>query len=835
MSSAFAMPSLVLDLDNPVNAQLLPASQYYIDTDESLDFSSAQRLDSATWKSFQRPQFKLGLISGFVWVKTTLRTTGSRNRDIALKLHHSLDSQRLRVSTRGEKAEQFSFGMGAEPTHNHTDNDGLISSKVKPDHVVIRLSPDKTYNLLLRSNSANPVVSDFRALDHETLLAEGQALDSWLYAYLLLTLFVTLYSCHLLLTTRDPAYLYHMSYILSVMLYLLTDTGYLIAWFELYDLQLLQKLTMLGLTSSLLSIMLFFRVINTGFNQYSSNIKILYNIFISANLLIILLVFLSSYELTIRLFTINASLVLLMACYLLLKTPYQVIVKGFFEDSRSVILRVTLLAFTPLAIVHLITRMGLINVNWLTNYILFLSVFIEIFLIAGMLLLNIRQSNKAFQMEELTNSLSSLPNHIAIERQLLKSNFFEPQALLQIWVSGFDSLQTTLGTEPFREFLASFGRKAEQQFSETTLLAHAQPADATSNRSLFHSDLNTFVILCRSLNQEDQHTIAEIVSNAINEAIDPYHEHFNFKVSIGAHIFEKNQSDFETIIQKSTLALSDGINNGIPFNYYTKHIGFSEARRNRLVGDFYHSLNQGEFFLLWQPQVDTQKKSICGVEVLARWKHPEYGMIGPDEFIPLLEQSHRISDLTVWVINTVFDQLPLLHQSAGKVEASINLSTRDLSNNDLVELLDMKLLRHADLVPYITMEITESMMIDDYQAVLSNVNKLQQRGFKVSIDDFGSGYASYAYLQSLPADELKIDKCYTDRFEEPRTSAILESVIELAQCLNITTVVEGIESTQQVELFTKLGVDRLQGWALGKPMSLDDLILKTSPNCYRYD
>lgn len=826
MSSALAAPLLVLDLDKSVNSQLLPTSQYYVDSDELLDFSSAKNLDAAAWVPFQREQFQFGFTSGAVWVKTTFKTTGSKSRDIALKLHHSLDNQSLRVSS-SDEATVFSFGMGMKPTHRHENHDESTSIKAKPDHVIVLLSPNKTYHLLLRSKSANPVISDFRAVDHETLLAECQVLDSWLYAYLLLALLVIIYSSSLLLVTRDSAYLYHMSYILSVMLYLLTDTGYITAWFELYDLQLLQRLTLLSLTSGLLSIMLLFRAVHADFNQYSPVIKTIYNSLINAGLLIALLMFVTSYELAVRLFTVNVSIALLMACYLLLKAPYNVIVKGFFEDYRSMIFRVTLLIFTPLVIVHLITRMGFIKVNWLTDYILFLSMFIETFLITGLLLLNMNQSKRAFQLEELTNNLSSLPNHLALERQFLKSDHPAPQTLLQVWVSGFDSLQTTLGPAKFRKFLVSFGHKAKQQISETTLLAHSQPS-AEKNHPLFHSDLKTFVILCRSLNQEDQDTIVEIITTAINAAIDPYHEHFDFKVSIGAHIFESQQSDFETVIQKSMLTLSDGIKNDVPFNYYTENIGFNEARRNRLISDFYHSLNHGEFFLLWQPQFDTHKNTICGVEVLARWKHAEYGMVGPDEFIPLLEQSHRISALTKWVINTVFDKLPSLHQSAGKVEVSINLSTRDLSNNDLVELLDKKLISHADLVPYVTMEITESMMIDDYQVVLRNVNKLQQRGFKVSIDDFGSGYASYAYLQSLPADELKIDKCYTDRFEEPRTSAILESVIELAKNLNITTVVEGVESTQQIERFTQLGVDRLQGWALGKPMSLDDLIIKAS-------
>jgi sensor c-di-GMP phosphodiesterase-like protein len=472
-------------------------------------------------------------------------------------------------------------------------------------------------------------------------------------------------------------------------------------------------------------------------------------------------------------------------------------------------------------------KLGFIPVNVVTNHILFLAVFVEIFLISGVLLLNLRTSKRAFKNQEVTNNLSLLPNDIALERQLKKSTFAKPVSLFQVWISGFDGLQTTLGTKMFSEFLQGFGKEAQRRLDETSFLNHTRTSQDTA-RSLFHSDQNTFIVLSRQLNKEDQDLFLDIIETSINKVIDELHEHFDFKVSIGAYVFDNAQQDFEIIIKNSVLALSQGIKNGSSFTYYTEHIGFNEARRNQLINDFYRSLLNGEFFLLWQPQYDTVKDTISGVEVLARWNHAELGMIGPDEFIPLLEQSHRISDLTKWVINKVFKELPLLHESSSDVEVSINLSTRDLSNGDLIEMLDQKLETNQHLVPYITMEITESMMIDDYQVVLNNVNKLQERGFKVSIDDFGSGYASFSYLQSLPANELKIDRCYTERFEEPRTSAILESVIDLAKSLNMIIVVEGVESTQQVERFTKLGVDRLQGWAMGKPMSLDDLILKTS-------
>jgi len=829
IAPAFAESTLVLNLDEPVNTQLLPTAQYYADPDQRLNFSTVQSLEPTLWKSFNREQFRLGFTSGFTWVRTAFRTTGNTGRDVSLKLHHSLENQTIRLTTRGEEAQLFTLGLGAKPTptHGHQDHDDDTLVKTKLDHAGVRLLPNKTYHLVLRSHSANPVISDFRIVDDATLIAEEQVLNSWLYSYLLLALLVIIYNSSILLISRDVAYLYHISYLLSVMLYLLTDSGYLSMWFELYDLRTLQRLTLLGLSGGLLSILLFFRVMNSKFSIYSPTVKYIYNAIISINIIIVLIMFVTPYEIGVKLFTLNVSVTLLTSFYLASKVSFSELIESFFKDYRSMILWATLSIFTPLAMIHLLTRMGLINVNWFTNHVLFIALFVEVFLIAGMLLLNIRHSKNAYQLEELTNSLSALPNDIALERQLQTLENDTSRTLLQIWVSGFDGLRTTLGPAAFRDFLISFGQIAKQHLNQSTLVAPSQPG-AKDNDRLFHSDLSTFILLCKPLSVEDQRTILDTIKRTISTAIDPYYEHFDFKVTVGAYLFESAKSDHETIIQKSILALSNGIEHDIPFSYYAEHIGVNETRRNRLIGDFAHSLRQGDFFLLWQPQFDTHQNVISGVEVLARWKHREYGLVGPDEFVPLLEQSHRISDLTKWVINKVFDELPRLHESAGKVEVSINLSTRDLSNNELIELLNEKLVTASDLVPYVTMEITESMMIDDYQVVLANVNKLQRLGFKISIDDFGTGYASFAYLQSLPADELKIDKCYTDRFEEPRTSAILTSVIELAKSLNISIVVEGVESTQQIERFTKLEVDRLQGWALGKPMSLDDLIIKAS-------
>ena len=272
---------------------------------------------------------------------------------------------------------------------------------------------------------------------------------------------------------------------------------------------------------------------------------------------------------------------------------------------------------------------------------------------------------------------------------------------------------------------------------------------------------------------------------------------------MGAYEFDHSKNTLNTALVNCNLALAHSIKHNQKFKMYTPQMSFDERQRLALVNDFRDSLANDELFLLWQPQYDTQTSKIIGAEVLARWQHEQYGLISPDLFIPLLEQSNRICELSYWVINEVLKQLPSIHQSHPNIEISINLSPRDLIGDDLVEFLDRNLKAHSCMIPFITFEITETLLIDDYSDVLKNVEKLQSRGFKISIDDFGSGYSSFAYLQKLPANELKIDKIYTDSYLENSSNAILESMIFMAKRLNMRIVVEGIEHQQQVDLFKK--------------------------------
>ena len=208
-----------------------------------------------------------------------------------------------------------------------------------------------------------------------------------------------------------------------------------------------------------------------------------------------------------------------------------------------------------------------------------------------------------------------------------------------------------------------------------------------------------------------------------------------------------------------------------------------------------------------------------------RWRHPVYGDLAPGQFIPLLEQSSVITGLSIWVVNQVFANAPSFLHHYPDLDISINLSVYDLMHSKLLTAIDHLLASAPSYITHhIIMEVTESVLMEDNERVLNSVKALQSRGFRISIDDFGAGYASFGYLQTLPANELKIDKRYTDTCHEPNSQAIIRSIIDLALRLNMTIVVEGIENRGQQQLFTDWGAHRLQGWMLGKPATQNEIL-----------
>jgi diguanylate cyclase (GGDEF)-like protein/PAS domain S-box-containing protein len=241
--------------------------------------------------------------------------------------------------------------------------------------------------------------------------------------------------------------------------------------------------------------------------------------------------------------------------------------------------------------------------------------------------------------------------------------------------------------------------------------------------------------------------------------------------------------------------------------------------RLELRTDLDSALARGQFFLLYQPIVDLDGLRIRGVEALIRWRHPQRGVIPPDDFIPLLEESGQIIEVGRWVLDQACAQATGWHRRGHPITVSANVSMRQLESDRLVGDVEEALVRSQLEASWLTLEITESTLMRDARVTVSRLRQLKEVGVNIAIDDFGTGYSSLAYLRQFPVDVLKIDRSFvSDMTESSDANALIHTLVELGRTLGLVTLAEGIELGSQLDGLRRERCDTGQGYLFSRPV-----------------
>ncbi len=244
-----------------------------------------------------------------------------------------------------------------------------------------------------------------------------------------------------------------------------------------------------------------------------------------------------------------------------------------------------------------------------------------------------------------------------------------------------------------------------------------------------------------------------------------------------------------------------------------------------LLSELRYAVDHAQLRLFLQPKVNLMTGLVIGAEALVRWEHPTRGLVPPMRFIPFAEQTGFIRVLTAWMIEQSTRMCSEMVAAGLDMKLSVNLSTRDLMDQDLPLKLERVLAHHQVDPGRMVMEITESAIMDDPQRAMQTLERLHAMGLKLSIDDFGTGYSSLAYLKRLPVDELKIDKSFVMSMESDLQDAkIVRSTVDLAHNLGLTVVAEGVENAKSWKLLTGLSCDEAQGYFIARPMPANQFI-----------
>ena len=291
----------------------------------------------------------------------------------------------------------------------------------------------------------------------------------------------------------------------------------------------------------------------------------------------------------------------------------------------------------------------------------------------------------------------------------------------------------------------------------------------------------------------------------------------------GIAFYPEHGPDIDTLLRHSDIAMESAELSDASFAIYEPEKDAYSTRRLTLMGDLLSAIENEELELYLQPQMSTNDIRLTGAEALIRWQHHKHGFIAPDEFIPLAEQSGLIKPLTRWVLNKALSYASELAQVRQPLQISINLSAKNLQENDLINSIEQQLNKYAYPSHKLTLEVTESSVMDNPDHALETLHKLKALGIHLSIDDFGTGYSSLAYLRKMPVDELKIDRTFVMNMEQNQDDQkIVEMTINLSHTLGLSVVAEGIESEHIIQQLNQLGCDYIQGYHIARPMPFEE-------------
>lgn len=416
-----------------------------------------------------------------------------------------------------------------------------------------------------------------------------------------------------------------------------------------------------------------------------------------------------------------------------------------------------------------------------------------------------------------TDSLTDLPNRAALKNDL---DALITQSLAKPEDNGFALY--FLDLDRFKAINDSLGHAAGDQLLINVALRLIQSIGEKG--SVYRLGGDEFVMLISGNHDNaSQRKLAEHILHSMVEPITVSEQKVRILPSIGIASFPDDGISLGALLENADTAMYIAKSHQRGYCLYDHKMSstISAAVRDRLEleNDLNTAIDNQEFELYFQPKISCENFSVIGAEALIRWHHPTRGLVPPDTFIGIAEETGQIVELGNWVLREAMTQQRRWHMQGFSISVSVNISARQFSANDLlIHVSDALRETHCD-AQMIELEITESILIGEPDAVHSTLHQLSAMGVRLALDDFGTGYSNLAYLQQYPLDSLKIDKIF---LAEPRQSMLLGTILQMGRVLGLSVVAEGVETRTQADWLVANGCDALQGFYFSKPLPVSD-------------
>ncbi|MCW8998723.1 MAG: EAL domain-containing protein, partial [Kangiellaceae bacterium] len=332
-----------------------------------------------------------------------------------------------------------------------------------------------------------------------------------------------------------------------------------------------------------------------------------------------------------------------------------------------------------------------------------------------------------------------------------------------------------------------------------------------------------FCVLVRNTSGKEKIAIvAELIKIAIAQPFDVDGLNLEISSSIGVVTTWGEQHSASEMLRCAELAMYHAKNSGGGITQYTTELDADTNQRFVIMAEMAEAIRNDELVLHYQPKYDLVSKDIIGCEALVRWQHKNYGLLPPVKFIPLVELTQLIHPLTFWVMKTAMQQLSEWKKQGIDMNIAINLSTRNLTDDDFINQVDSLMQEYDISSNEIEFEVTETALVSNLDRAIQQLNEFNQRGIRCSLDDYGTGYSSLSYIKKLPIDTLKIDRSFISQLTEDKEDKIIaQSTINLAHSLNLKVIAEGVENRETMDELAKQGCDFIQGYYISEPLDAE--------------
>lgn len=426
----------------------------------------------------------------------------------------------------------------------------------------------------------------------------------------------------------------------------------------------------------------------------------------------------------------------------------------------------------------------------------------------------IKAVGEKFEYLSHHDKLTQLPNRIAFHESLNQAVMHakinnKSLAVLFLDMDNFNIINSTLGNDIGDQLFKAIAER---------LRRYAAPCDAVAR---IQGD--EFALIISDVS--DIHSVRLAAQKILDLLSRPYnlygHEVF-ITSSIGITIFPHDQQEVEGLITNAELAMYYAKNHGRnSYKLYSSDLNVQSSEYMALANNLHRAIDRQEIRVFYQPLVSLKSGKIVGAEALARWQHPDLGIIMPSKFIPVAEQTGlilRLSELILWSVCKQMKSWREQGLDYGFV--AVNLSGQHfLPDNNLLEIIGKILIETGVESHQLELELTESIIMQNAEFTVNVLNQLQAMGVKVAIDDFGTGYSSLSYLKHFPVNALKIDRCFIQDVTSDRHDATISlAIIDLAHSLSLEVVAEGVETFEQIEFLREHGCDQVQGYFFSPPL-----------------